>query len=518
MGPAERSLPRVAEQAGLSESWIERWSSSFHWSRRADAWDRQQARRLAAEFEEQQKQAIKLEVQQWATTREDREQKFLQRKDQTREDFFAAAKSMVDFPLATITVKDGVTIVKPRGWSMLTAGQYFLDAYKLSGQAIRGDCAPCCNVVLRDVPPRTDFDANPTTPARYAEESPGGDPPWLPLRPKQGKGGATETALNYEAFRLYYTARVDRRSLRQVALQVHKSPKLLERWSSAFHWNQRAEAWDRHLEELRQEVQEAPEQEVAQNRAERLEQRREEIYQLSEKMEAVANNMLQYPLETITIKDSDGRVVRIIEPPRWRIVMGARMEVMAFDLWGMAIRHDDVPLPANPQSGVSVGTAPWLQLLPRQGKDGATETARNYAAFRIYYRMGADERRLGRVAQQLGKSEKLMEHWSSRFHWWERATAWDDHLTRQQQEALASQSREKWAARRAERRERAYRNSQKLSQKGIAISDSPLVKVTTEEVDGCTVRTITPNKISKADAVTLSKFWDELTGQACRNE
>jgi hypothetical protein len=108
MGPAERSLRRVAERVGKSESWIENWSSSFRWSRRAAAWDRQQARRLAVEFEEQQKQAIRIEVQQLAREREDREQKCLQRKDQTRKDLFAAAKSMLDLPLATLTVKEEV--------------------------------------------------------------------------------------------------------------------------------------------------------------------------------------------------------------------------------------------------------------------------------------------------------------------------------------------------------------------------------------------------------------------------
>jgi hypothetical protein len=303
-----------------------------------------------------------------------------------------------------------------------------------------------------------------------------------------------------------------------VALQVGKSPKLLERWSSAFHWNRRAEAWDGHLEELRREAQEALEQELAQLGAERLERRREERHQLSQKLEAVANTMLEFPLETTTIKDSDGRVMSIIEPPRWRIVMGARMVGTAFDLSGRAIRNDDCPLAGKPQTDVSVGTARWSRLPPGQGKDGATETARNYAAFWIYYRMGADERRLGRVAQQLGKSEKLMEHWSSRFYWGERATAWDDHLTRQQQEALASQSREKWETRRAERRERAYQNGEKLSQKGFAISESPLAKITTQEIDGRTMTTFTPTKWSKADAVTLALIGYELARQACRNE
>ena len=516
MDPAERSLRKVAARVGLSESWIERLSISFQWSWRADAWDRQQARRRAVEFEEQQRLAIRLEVQRLATTAEDRAQKLLQRKAQIREGLFATAQSMPNASIATITVVDGVRIVTPQGWSFLKAAQLLLGAHELSGRAIRGDCTAYCNVVPGDLPPCTGFDAHPTTAARCARKRFGTDPPWFPLSPKQGKGDIPETGLNYEAFRLYYTASVDRRSLRQVALHLNKSPQLLERWSTAFRWSPRTEAWDRHLEGLRQEARDTLEQELAKFRAERLEQRREELYQLSVKMEAVANTMLDFPLKTTSIKDSDGRVKSIVKSPRWRIVMGVQMLEMGFALSDKAIRNDDVPQPTDQRRDISTDTASWLRLPPGQGKGGATETALNYAAFEIYYGMAAAERRLRRVAQELGKTEKQMEQWSSRFHWWERATARDDHFS-EQREVLARQHGEKWEKRRVERRERACRNSGELLDKGEAIATSPLTKTTTRTRAGRRVETIWPNW-SKRDQLRMARIALKLGEQAIRNE
>jgi len=64
---------------------------------------------------------------------------------------------------------------------------------------------------------------------------------------------------------------------------------------------------------------------------------------------------------------------------------------------------------------------PWQRLLPKQGKDGTSETAAHYAAFQKYYLMPPGERSLRKVAQQVGKSETWIEQLSSRFHWLERA-------------------------------------------------------------------------------------------------
>src|SRR3954454_20560552 len=71
---------------------------------------------------------------------------------------------------------------------------------------------------------------------------------------------------------------------------------------------------------------------------------------------------------------------------------------------------------------------PWLPLLPKTGRDGATESSINFQAFEHYISLPAGERSLKRTAQDLNKSEKLMERWSSKFDWRRRALAWDQHL------------------------------------------------------------------------------------------
>src|SRR5438552_10071540 len=73
---------------------------------------------------------------------------------------------------------------------------------------------------------------------------------------------------------------------------------------------------------------------------------------------------------------------------------------------------------------------PWLPLAPGQGKDGATETALNHGTFMRYLAMRPGQRSLRERARQEGKSEKLMERWSSRFGWAQRAAAWDQQQAR----------------------------------------------------------------------------------------
>src|SRR3954468_10599514 len=102
---------------------------------------------------------------------------------------------------------------------------------------------------------------------------------------------------------------------------------------------------------------------------------------------------------------------------------------------------------------------PWLPLLPRPGRDGATESSINFQAFEHYISLPAGARRLKRTAQHLNKSEKLMERWSSKFEWRRRALAWDQQLAAIEAEAREKQARQKaelWETRREEQREADY--------------------------------------------------------------
>lgn len=126
-----------------------------------------------------------------------------------------------------------------------------------------------------------------------------------------------------------------------------------------------------------------------------------------------------------------------------------------------------------------------------------------YQAARIYFELGP-ERSLEAVRQRLGKSKALMERWSTRFHWVDRAASFDDHLARQRQAAMEHAERadvEKWATRRAEQREREWQLSERLIEKATQMLNFPLQQV--EKQDGDKVTIIRPARWSFADAAKL---------------
>ena len=58
------------------------------------------------------------------------------------------------------------------------------------------------------------------------------------------------------------------------------------------------------------------------------------------------------------------------------------------------------------------------------------ETAKQFEAFQVYYTMPAGERSLAKVGKRLGKSTALMERWSTKNHWVDRARNHDKELAR----------------------------------------------------------------------------------------
>lgn len=58
------------------------------------------------------------------------------------------------------------------------------------------------------------------------------------------------------------------------------------------------------------------------------------------------------------------------------------------------------------------------------------ETTKAFEAFAIYRDMGND-RSIAKVAEQLGKSEALLQRWSSKYEWVKRVAEWDDEVARQ---------------------------------------------------------------------------------------
>jgi hypothetical protein len=92
-----------------------------------------------------------------------------------------------------------------------------------------------------------------------------------------------------------------------------------------------------------------------------------------------------------------------------------------------------------------------FQRLPKEG-------AKAFAAFTTYLNLGPP-RSLAAVGGALGKSESLIERWSRRYGWSERARAYDGHMARVAQEAEEATARAKadeWTRRQEPVRDREW--------------------------------------------------------------
>lgn len=107
------------------------------------------------------------------------------------------------------------------------------------------------------------------------------------------------------------------------------------------------------------------------------------------------------------------------------------------------------------------------------------ESTTAFTAFTCYLEMG-DRRSLSSVGRKLGKSKGLMERWSSKFSWVERASLFDRHMAEVRQNAReaaeASEARQ-WARRRAELREDEYQLGLKLIEKAKQMLGVPVAQV-----------------------------------------
>jgi hypothetical protein len=138
--------------------------------------------------------------------------------------------------------------------------------------------------------------------------------PWLPLPPKSGKGGATKSSINFQAFQKYIELPVGERSLRRVAQELNKHEKLMERWSSNFYWIKRALAWDQHRAAIEAEARERHDREKAEFWERRREEQRETDYQLRQTLMQKTKQMLSMPMIE-RIVDAQGKT--ITRPARW---------------------------------------------------------------------------------------------------------------------------------------------------------------------------------------------------------
>ena len=96
--------------------------------------------------------------------------------------------------------------------------------------------------------------------------------------------------------------------------------------------------------------------------------------------------------------------------------------------------------------------------MPLEFEQRPKESDKAFAAFAMYLSMGS-ERSLAQVGKKLGKSEGLIERWSSRYGWPERVGAYGTHLAiveREATEAVARGKAAEWLARQEKIRDREW--------------------------------------------------------------
>ena len=109
-----------------------------------------------------------------------------------------------------------------------------------------------------------------------------------------------------------------------------------------------------------------------------------------------------------------------------------------------------------------------LEQLPR-------ETAKAYAAFRVYLGMGPT-RSIRRVAEQLGRKPRGLEAWSQKYHWPERALAYSQHLAELERQTIEARVIEKaviWHAMEEPQRRQEWDKGARL----IAAADRMLARL-----------------------------------------
>ena len=115
------------------------------------------------------------------------------------------------------------------------------------------------------------------------------------------------------------------------------------------------------------------------------------------------------------------------------------------------------------------------------------ESARPFEAARVYFEMGP-ARSLTAVAKRLQKQVRLIERWSARWGWVQRAVAYDDHMANKVQEEIEKEAQAdaaKWSRRAEEDRESDYQRAHKIEAKVDKMLEFPLSVIIRE--DGKTI-------------------------------
>jgi hypothetical protein len=134
----------------------------------------------------------------------------------------------------------------------------------------------------------------------------------------------SESAKAFAAFKVYRDLLPSKRSLAgswEAQKGVKKGTNLpghFKRWYYNFEWASRARSYDLYHRQLEEEARAEAQRETAKKWAERVEEQREDEWDLRTKLVGKANLMLAFPLSETKIEEGvDGQEVHI-HPAQWR--------------------------------------------------------------------------------------------------------------------------------------------------------------------------------------------------------
>ncbi len=164
----------------------------------------------------------------------------------------------------------------------------------------------------------------------------------------------------YQAYRMFVEAGIGR-SAREVGRRLGKDWSLISRWSSGHRWLERARAFDARLQHVAHKAEEEMIIASAGRWAKRMEETREEAFQVAEELIAKARAMLKFPISEST--SVDGKTV--VKPGRWSFADAARMADTAAKLKAMATglpsEHGDASGPAVTRTEIAAVSVTEIQ-------------------------------------------------------------------------------------------------------------------------------------------------------------
>ncbi len=141
------------------------------------------------------------------------------------------------------------------------------------------------------------------------------------------------------------------------------------------------------------------------------------------------------------------------------------------------------------------------------------ESSKAFAAFSSYLDLGPS-RSSERVAKEYGKSRALIQRWCTRYHWVERARAYDDRnalIVRSAQEQQLSSDAERWSVARTDYRDHALNVGKRLMERAEQMLQFPLQKtVRSLDADGHTVISVEPVRWKQSDIVSFVATADKM--------